>query len=526
MEPIYARVKLLVVLAVAFTIPLGAQEPVTTLPTQPDSTLTPEPDDAGFASWLRTQREAGQSDAPILIQAGRFEVLAMSPLARASLEPDSVFAPMLASCAETMRLAEAQVIQVGALRPWREFEEAAARVPVIAFSIIPSHAAPVNCGASVSARHAALGRGIRFVGTPAYNKYNDARRVELWANGTLIVPVLSGSGPVTQVARLALRQDATTQLRIYVPAQRLAPDDRGRLPQVELRIWNASGEPPDRIPLPVDALRSLWDSELRWRAARIANTGIPSSARPSLPAPRDAALSTALSRLNSGDHRAAAMVASDRLHGEGLEEKDRLTGELILGLAFDAEGDEAAARIAFADAIRLQPCLSFDASVDPRYRRMLDGDRPAARCQTRPLALVAASSLIPGLGQYSTGRRLGMGIAVLGGLTAAFVVGQGKYSEGRAAFAEYEAVTGYETGTPPADRAVYAFRRAEAARRAGNNLMRVGVGIWVLAGVEAILHEYRHARTLRSVQGFGGTTSRVGVATAPGGIGLSVSLFQ
>src|SRR5690606_42161297 len=104
----------------------------------------------------------------------------MTPLARASLEPDSVFAPMFASCAETMKLVEAQVIQLTAFHPWKAFDDAAARVPAIAFAIIPSHAAPVNCGANELARQAALSRGVRFVRSAMYSPYNDARRAELW----------------------------------------------------------------------------------------------------------------------------------------------------------------------------------------------------------------------------------------------------------------------------------------------------------------------------------------------------------
>jgi hypothetical protein len=512
--------------ALALSSTLQAQGAATPAPAQPDSVLSPASADAEFAGWLRAQVTAGRTEAPQLVQSGRFEVLALTPMARASLDRDEVFRSMVTLCKEPMQLGDAEAGDINDLHPWKAFDDAAARVPVFTFSILPSQATMVDCGASVAARHAALARGVRFGRNAAYSASNDALRAELWVNGELVTPALVGRVPVTQVAQSRMQQDGTTQLRLYVAPDRFAPDARGKLPAVELRVWNATDDVPDRIAVPAAVLHQMWRGELRWRAARLANSSAPPVGRPVLPTPRDAALRSALARLDAGDHRAAAMMAEERLGAGDLREADQRTGRLILGLAFDAEGEEAGARIVISDALAAEPCLTFADAVDARYARLLDSARPPARCTSRPLAIVAASSLVPGLGQVSAGRRVGMALAVAGSMAATFAVAQSKHAKARAAFEDYEAVTGWETTPSPGTLIANFHGTAQDERNGANTLMMVSAGIWVLAGVEAIAYEYRHKRGLREVQGYGRTASRVGLTPIPGGIGISVDLFR
>src|SRR5690606_17552575 len=147
----------------------------------------------------------------------------------------------------------------------------------------------IDCGANEVARHAALARGIRFGRNPTYSGANDAVRAELVVTGAPVAPLLAGRAEVTQVAQGRLWENGTGQVRLYVPIDALAPTASGRMPPVRVHVWNSVNAFPDTLAIPEGALRALWDSELHWRAARLANANVvtPSDARPVLPLPRD-----------------------------------------------------------------------------------------------------------------------------------------------------------------------------------------------------------------------------------------------
>ncbi len=51
----------------------------------------------------------------------------------------------------------------------------------------------------------------------------------------------------------------------------------------------------------------------------------------------------------------------------------------------------------------------------------------------------------------------------------------------------------------------------------------IGVGLWALSGVEAVVHERRRARRIEEVTGVGGRPMQVSVQSASGQVGLSMT---
>lgn len=526
------RMKAAALLALLVFAPdAGAQDPgVTPLPSRPAQELFPGTGNEGFAAWARKEFESGHREAPIVVQGGRFEVLALSPLAALDLARDEALAPIVAACGPQLQIADADRAELIASDPWEAFDRAAAREPTFSFTIVPVQAVMADCGAGELARHAALARGIRFGRQAFYNASNDALRAQLWVNGAAVEPVLAGRASVTQVAQARVMQDGTAQVRLFVLPSMVAPTVAGRMPQVELWVWNAKDAVPDRIPVPVAVLRRLWDAELRWRAERIANGAVVAIAdgRPVLPMPRDTVLRFARSRLDAGDHRAAAVASVDRLRGGDLAGEDLRIGRLQLAFAFDAEGETDGARVVVADALSEDPCLSFAAGTGARFVRMLDAGRPPARCTSVPLAKVALFSVVPGMGQLAGRRRTGMAFAVAATTVGGLVLASTQHAQARELHTEYNAITGFEALEEIIEVRVRDYYvRAQRKRDAANTMAAVAIGAWVVGGIEAVLAEHWHAKSLRAADGYGRPPVRLGLVPLDGarGLGLTLTFF-
>ncbi len=487
----------------------------------PDSTLRPAAVDEEFASWLAAERTAGRAEMPQLVQAGRFEALLLSPLASATLAPDSVFAPMVGLCRAALQLDPADSAEIAGLRPWAAFDAAAARVPLVTIAIVPAHSPMIDCGASQAARHAALARGIRFGRNPNYSASNDAVRAELVVGGERKTPLLAGRAEVTQVAQGRLWENGTGQVRLYVPIDAMRPTAAGRFPRVELHVWNAVNAFPDTLVVPAASLRALWDSELHWRAARLANATVVTAtdARPVLPMPRDSVLRRSRERLDAGDHRAAAVLALARLEQGRLEREEQRIGRLQLAFAFDAEGEVAGRDLAVAEVMREEPCLEFDDRAGERYRAMLEPARSSARCTWHSSTRMALLSIVPGLGQAASQGRTGIGVLAAGAVIGAFVMGKAAHADSKALYEQYQQFMGSNAG------AASAYDRVESAQARGNTLIMAGTALWLATGIEAVLAERRHRAHIERVSRYGSARAGVGIVPmlGPSTIGVSIT---
>lgn len=492
-----------IALATVIHAPLGAQARPATPPSQPGAALAPTPIDAEFASWSVAQRATRRAELPGYMLGGRFEVLAMSPRSREAIGADSSFALMVRNCRDAMPSSVTfPDSALAAIEPWAAFDEAAARVPLVTFAVVPTRGGMSDCGAPMAGRMAAIARGVRFGSEQTYRAASDARAAELWVDGARVEFALAGSVPVVHVSSGSIWRDSTAQLRLYVPVDAFAPRPNGGWPVAELRVWSAAGGAPTVVPIRASEMAALWRAELPWRAERLDATA----------------------------GRATAVAAVAALDAPRISDDARREERLRLAFGLDAGGDAAASRSVLATVVAADPCLTFDASVDARHSRFIDATRPPARCTTIPLPMVAARALVPGLGQRAVGKT-NMGWAVTGTVVSTMALGFMSHSKARSIHADYERYTAVNFLNPIEGvvNTETLYSRADDALKQGNLLITVGASIWALSAVDAMLTERRHARDVREVSGVRAPEARrMSIVPLPGarGVGISIDLFR
>ncbi|MEY3701760.1 MAG: hypothetical protein RI891_1052 [Gemmatimonadota bacterium] len=112
--------------------------------------------------------------------------------------------------------------------------------------------------------------------------------------------------------------------------------------------------------------------------------------------------------------------------------------------------------------------------------------------------MIALRAALPGLGQATSRPRATLGLAVLGGTALSYVAANHFRQQARADYRRYLAYDGGTEVKPPA-----LFRTAQRGRLASQFFTLTAVTIWSGAAVEAVWHEWRHARALAEVRRVG-----------------------
>jgi hypothetical protein len=495
---------LLTLLACAAPLALHAQS-IERPPLVPDSAIAAGARDAGFADWRARLVVHGRAGASYLVEGERFELLFLTPMAVDALAPDSLIVRATRGCQRALQLSDSVVESTAGLHPWARFDSAAYARPLIAVEVLPIERNRFDCHSGLAARFAALARGAQFGIFREYEASRDVAAAEFRRGGLLEPATLSGRAPVTRVAHVRTVADGTSHVRLYIEPVAFAPGPDGRIPPLEVHAWNLVDPEPEILPVPEPVARAIWQQLLPWRARQFAAeqaaaTHEGSAAVPlTLPVPSDSILRLAHARYARGEHAAAAADALDRLMTWPLPSRPDTRGAMLQAAAsFTTFGEDEAMTSLLADVLEVYPCLTFSADAPASMRAAAEQLRPPARCTAHALPMIALRSLVPGGGQMTTPRRRRLGLTILGGTGAAYLLADQARHYAREAYADYRGFAGY--GEPPA---AALYRKAETARLVSTLFTIGAVTTWSAAAVEALIAEWRHARALAAVRDVG-----------------------
>lgn len=475
-------------------------------PLRPDSVLAPGPGNEGFAAWRAGIAARGRTGASYLVEDGRYQVLLLTPMAIDALAQDSLVVQATKGCQRALALSDAQVEWTRGLRPWAAFDSAAYARPLVAIAVYPQEQRRYDCHAGTLARFAALARGALYGAFFVARPQDQVAMVEVRRDGLVEEPALAGRAPVTKVTHTRIIDaDGSEQLRVWLDPLAFAPDAEGRVPRLEVHVFNPVDPEPDILPLPEPLIRAVWQQMLPWQARLLDVAGAARTPVPfGFPAPTDSALRAAHEAFERGDLGAAASGALTRLMFRPRPPQAEIrTAMLESAVAFSMRERDAEALFLITDVMEVYPCLTFAPEVPAALREMAAAAAKPARCTAIPLPLIAARSLVPGWGQATSPNRRRLALTVLASTTASYATAAiaHDYAERK-----YEAYRAYAGGGFPSAESRY--KVAQQARIAGNVMSAVAASLWVGAGLEALWHEHRFAQRLAEVREVGQPAAR------------------
>jgi hypothetical protein len=462
------RLALRLALLALTALPLRAQRPERP-PTTPDAVLAPGPTDQGFLEWRTRVAERGRVGASYLVDGARYQVLVMTPMAIDALRQDSLIVKATKGCQKALTLTDAQVRSTAAIDPWAPFDSAARARPLVTIAVYPKEQRRYDCHAGTLARFAALSRGTLYGMFGTTVPEAQVATAELRRDGLAELTPLTGRAPVTTVTQNRIMTDGREQVRLWVDPQAFSPDAEGRVPPLELHVFNPVDDEPEVLPLPTNLIRAVWQQMLPWQARTLVDDG--------------QAVSDDLTRLLFLPRPPHAEIRSVMLRS---------------ATAFSRRGRDPEALSLITDVMEVYPCLTFAEAVPANLREMADAVRRPARCTAIPLPLVALRAAVPGFGQATSRGRTRLALAVLGGTALSYVAANQFRQQARADYQRYLAYDGSTEVKPPA-----LFRQAQQGRLASQLLTVTAVTIWSGAAVEAVWHEWRHRRALAEVRRVG-----------------------
>src|ERR1017187_2034331 len=269
----------------------------------------PDPADAGFGPWRRLPiPRHDKTPAAWTMRAGDWDFLMGTPRAMDAMDSSRIIDTTLANCRRPLNISAADSARFAVARPWAPFDSIVDDRPVLVISIMPVLRNFTECGFKNLGRPAMIRRGMRFVTDFAYDPTRDPVSAVLLSRLRIVKATMLATAPVMVMSRGGVPQQHTSQLRLYIPYDAIAPTATGDMPQVELMIWTKAGGEPDHIPLPSNILHTVWWEYLHWRAERLATRDKATNAAPAsarrvivrVPAPPDTGLRTALRRQGEG----------------------------------------------------------------------------------------------------------------------------------------------------------------------------------------------------------------------------------
>lgn len=515
-----------VVMAIS-AVPALAQRPDLP-PAAPDSVLAPGPTGVGFLEWRMRVAERGRVGASYLVDGPRYQLLVMTPMAIDALRQDSLIVKATKGCQKAIRLSDADVQASAMIDPWAAFDSAARARPLVAIAIYPKEQRRYDCHAGVLARFAAMSRGALYGAFGAAVEQEQVATAELRRDGLVEPTPLTGRAPVIKVTQGRLMEDGSGQVRLWVDPLAFSPDAEGRVPQLEVHVFNPVDPEPDVLPLPDRLIRAVWQQLLPWQARTLDVADAPRTPPPvEFDAPRDSVLRVAHAAFARGEYGVATSEAMTRLLFQPRPAQADLRNAMLQSAtAFTLRERDAEALSLIADVMEVYPCMTFSTAVPATLREMAEASRKPARCTSIPLAMIALRSAVPGLGQATSPLRTKFGIAVLGGTALSYTVASQLRVKARDEYQRYLDYSGSTPVKPPA-----LFRAAEESRLYANAFTIAAVTIWSGAAVEAVWNEWQHKRALAEVRQVGRpagarTSSTGGVRwtplVAPHGLGVAV----
>ena len=319
----------------------------------------------------------------------------------------------------------------------------------------------------------------------------DLESARVRSRGVPVLPVLVGRVPSTVVGAVPVaRQRVIHQLRLYFAPDAFPPDERGRFATATVVVRNADSTTTS-IPIDRAVFARAWRDLLPLRTARFTGASPARIALPALEAPHDSTLRAARSAYLTGELLRAAELASRRRDSTALSTGDQRFVALMAGSVWQAYGDTADARVEYATALDISPCLRLTAH--PAFEQVLDAVRPRdVRCTTIPLQQqLAAAFVAPGGLQWLRGQHwLG---AVAAGITGTLIVTA--LQREKQAHSTYNRYMGTAAAAPD-----YLLDEANSLQHQARTLAITAAGAWLASGVVGLVSEAAHAARIRPEQ--------------------------
>jgi hypothetical protein len=463
--------------------------------------LPADPLDSGFGAWRHTPLPRHNNVAAAwTLRAGDWDFLIGTPRAMDAMGASRVIDTTLANCRRPLNLSAEDSARVSTAHPWSPFDSVVEGRPVLVISIMPVLRNFTECGWKDLGRPATIRRGVRFVTSYQYDANRDPLSAALLVRSRSVKLAMLARAPVVVVSGAHEAELGTSQLRMYVPYDALAPNVTGDVPHVELLIWSKAGGEPDHIPLPPNIMRAVWWDHLRWRAARTeaqdhATSALPAGSRTGVvrvPSPSDPGLKTAIRLQREGRYSASTTLALERLTDDHLSANDRRIALMSTANSFQVEGDASSAALVANELTATDPCAmsggtasestSNDAySAVTATRAMLDRTRSGARCVAyKPGAVFLRGLMIPGYGQYTSWSPL-VGKMVAGATLAGATGSLLFHLQARSLYSTYQAtLNGYGPQY---------FQKAVNAETNARNVAIGTAAFWVATAFEAEIQE-------------------------------------
>lgn len=483
--------------------------------TVPQLRTPPDPADSGFGKWRRVPiPRHDKTPAAWTMRAGDWDFLMGTPRAMDAMDSSRIIDTTLANCRRPLNISSADSATFSASKPWAPFDSAAEDRPVVVISIMPVLRNFTECGFKNLGRPAMIRRGMRFVTDFAYDPSRDPTSAVVLSRLRVVKATMLASAPVMVMSKSGIPKESTSQLRLYIPYDAIAPTQTGDMPAVELLIWTKAGGPPVHIPLPGNILHTVWWEYLRWRSARLASHDEATMATDpakrrvivKVPTPSDTGLKHALRLEGQGRDADATGLILERLTDEKLSVNDRRIALMNLSSTFQADDDVPSGAMVASELTAMDPCalsgsdlpggaaLQNEAYTGLRNTgAMLDHTRAGVRCFAYKPGATFLRGLIPGYGQYTTWSHI-VGLST-GALTATFAVTS--YAFLINANSWYSRYQNEKSGIAPR------YYAHAVSQRNNASAMAIATGVlWLGTAIEAEWQERVHASRLAAIHEF------------------------
>ena len=430
-----------------------------------------------------------------LLTTPRWHILLTTPRSYARLGIDEQVAALLTGCSASLNPTRGYADTLKSARPWAAVDARAADRIELSVAIVPILSNRAECARPQWNDPAVVARGMRVVTGADYMPGNDAASAQLVVDGRMVAPREAVRAPIVLASTLPTRDHVPSQVRLQIDLEQLV---FRRTPQrVELEISTVAPDAPERVVIPTEAMDIIWNEILAERIAALEGRTIAAMRAPvTLPAPDDRDLHAAWTSYQSGDMPQAALRSLPPLGQPGLSERDQRAGMVQLSLALFGAGDTTSARIVAARFMRTSPCFTLASSAPEAYRAAFSDAKPQARCDTKSSAGVLGAGIVfPGLGQMVTGH------AALGRVAALVAAGLGAEAgltlrRANAVYADYQA-------SRTAKAATTNYGRASHLRSTARYFAIAGVATWAGSAIQAMVAEWRHARSVSELTEYG-----------------------
>jgi hypothetical protein len=343
--------------------------------------------------------------------------------------------------------------------------------------------------------------------------------VKLVRGATELTPLMWTRG--TLKARLASGQSAgggpVDQLRLYLAGDQLAPDTSGHFAPLQIQV-TAGRQTNSTVTVPAPAVAQAWKDLLPWRLSRASTAPVHPSGTGVTPAPAsDPAVAAGVASYHEGRAREAAITLHARLYGPPLSSRDLSQDRVFLALSLLALDDRRDARVYANDLLEAEPCFTLaQGSVPEEWRQVFVTAAPTpspGKCH-RSMGKVLLASIIPGGGQFATGRPAWGAVLLAAGGTCA-VLAISHYSSYKTAY------DNYQSATDPTNAQKY-FDEASHQKSQAQTYGIGALAVIVVGGVEAAIKASGERSAAHKVQNYGAKP----VVTSSGhavGVGFEVA---